>query len=122
MGPDWLQMSIFNRSSQQKHVLFSPAAWGDETPRQDKEQRTTPSKAGKHTPQIQQYWHDRPEEALTLSNAEESKRASSPDAEKRRGTKRPPTRTVKKTNKYKYISLMECSQHLRELVNVYAVR
>lgn len=115
-------MTIFSPSSQQKYVLFSPAAWGDETPRQDEEQRTTPLKAGKHTLQIQQYWHDQPEEGLTLSNVEESKRASSPDAEKRRGTKRPPTRTVKKTNKYKYNSLMECSQHLRELVNVYAVR
>jgi hypothetical protein len=117
-------MTILSGPRRKKIVLFSAAASDDRTPRQEEEEEemNTSVKAAKQTPQIQHYWHDQPENTSTLSTTEEHQNEIIPDAVKRRGTKRPTTRTGKKINKYKYISLTECSQHFRELVNVYAVR
>jgi hypothetical protein len=115
-------MKVLSGPSRQEYFLFSPATCDDETPRQEEEQITTTVKAAKLTPQTQQYLQESQEKMPMLPTIEEDEEAVYPDAVQRRGAKRPATRTAKKTNKYKYISLAECSLHIHELVNIYAVR
>lgn len=117
-------MTVLSGPGRQEYVLFSPATCDDESHRQEKEKITTSArkeKAAELNPPIQQYWHEQAG-MNKLPMIKGRKRGGSPDVVERRGAKRQNTKITKRTNKYKYISLMECSLHIHELVNVYAVR